>query len=87
MTMIGTFEGTADDISEPHAYLLSSNPVIRGDADMMNLLLAHGADPNVGYHDPSFDLLDSRPLHVKCGRVIQLAMELGHRDLGADLAR
>lgn len=55
-----------------------------GNMDLVRLLLAHGADVNVGYHDldgehrfpPPSQIID-----VTCGRVIQEAMELGHRDM------
>ncbi|KAL7780984.1 hypothetical protein V8C43DRAFT_299237 [Trichoderma afarasin] len=48
--------------------------------ELVRLLLAHGADVNVGYHDfhgeRRFLFID-----VTCGRVIEAAMELGHRDM------
>jgi serum/glucocorticoid-regulated kinase 2 len=48
-----------------------------GNKDLVRLLLAHGADANVGYHK----LARKRPLRRACGRPIQLAMELKHHDI------
>ncbi|KAM0513616.1 hypothetical protein ACHAPE_007666 [Trichoderma viride] len=51
--------------------------VKKGNMDLARLLLAHGADANIGYHD----LASKRPLKGVCGRPIQLAMELKHHDI------
>lgn len=74
--------------------------VQRDNLELARLLLAHGADVNVSYHDLRVDLngpdvwLDTRqrPFHFSCGRPVLLAMELGHSevvrlllDSGADL--
>lgn len=48
-----------------------------GDKDLAQLLLAHGADANFGYHG----LTSERSLTRVCGRPIQLAMELKHYDI------
>ncbi|PNP46769.1 hypothetical protein TGAMA5MH_01721 [Trichoderma gamsii] len=54
-------------------------PLVRavkiGDVSLVRLLLRNGANANIGYHDLIHDL---GPEHIKfrCGRVIQLAMEL-----------
>jgi serum/glucocorticoid-regulated kinase 2 len=78
---------TVGDASEPEEYM---PPLVRainlGDADLVRLLLAHGANVNVGYHDLSFLLPGGFPswfdcIYMECGRPIQLAMELGHEDL------
>lgn len=76
-------------------------PLVRavrlGNASLVRLLLAHGADVNVGYHcDSDTGLLPlptrrqcgwedeigtkagSRKVNFACGRVVWLAMELGH---------
>ena len=67
-------------------------PLVRavrfGNADLVRVLLAHGADPNVGYHDPYITIPngwydtgekpEGHPPYPKivCGRPVQLAMEL-----------
>lgn len=76
-------------------------PLVRavrlGNAGLVRLLLARGADANVGYHCDSRGLLPlPRRLHgwgdqgaeavprkviFSCGRVVQLAMELGHDEI------
>lgn len=76
-------------------------PLVRavrlGNVSLVRLLLAHGADVNVGYHcDSDTGLLPlptqrqcgwedengtkagPRKVNFACGRVVQLAMELGH---------
>ncbi|PKY03440.1 hypothetical protein P168DRAFT_255757, partial [Aspergillus campestris IBT 28561] len=66
-----------------------------GDLALVTLLLEHGADPNLAYHvlggwrgteqDLGFNeiaLRDSRiPTMFSCGRVVQIAMEMGHPEL------
>lgn len=58
-------------------------PLVRavklGDVGMVRLLLEHGANPNVGYHDL---LAKTGVVSIKygCGRVIELAMELGRQE-------
>ncbi|KAH7375525.1 ribosomal protein S6 kinase alpha-2 [Plectosphaerella cucumerina] len=65
-----------------------------GDAAMVRLLLSHGADPNTAYHSmiwlkPEWDASwqeaaayrYSGNVDFVCGRVAQLAMQLGHRDV------
>lgn len=78
---------TVGDRSEPEEYM---PPLVRainlGDADLVRLLLAHGANVNAGYHDLSILLPGGFPswfdrIYMECGRPIQLAMELGHEDL------
>jgi serum/glucocorticoid-regulated kinase 2 len=78
---------TMGDASKPEEYMPSLVRAIGlGDADLVRLLLAHGANVNVGYHDSSI-LLPGGILYrfghtyMECGRPIQLAMELGHEDL------
>ncbi|EED22600.1 serine/threonine-protein kinase ypk, putative [Talaromyces stipitatus ATCC 10500] len=77
---------TMGDASEPDEYI---PPLVRatflGDVHFVQLLLAYGADANIGYHDlhssmPGFYDI-SEQFHMRCGRPIQLAMELGHRDV------
>ncbi|KAF3484058.1 protein kinase [Arthroderma uncinatum] len=58
--------------------------VKQGCVDLTRLLLAHGADVNTGYHDLSWDLDESPErdtISFSCGRVIQLAMELGELEI------
>lgn len=59
-------------------------PLVRavrlGNMELVRLLLAHGADVNVGYHEFHGERL-SLFIDVTCGRVIEAAMELGHRDM------
>jgi hypothetical protein len=62
---------------------------------MVMLLLAHGANPNVGFHElDSADLYYSHNNEVSCGRVVHLAAGLGLMDItrrliiaGADIYR
>ncbi|KAK8099594.1 kinase-like protein [Apiospora kogelbergensis] len=67
-------------------------PLVRavrfGNAGLVRVLLAHGADPNVGYHGPYITIPngwydtgekpEGHPPYPKivCGRPVQLAMEL-----------
>ncbi|KAL7924303.1 protein kinase [Trichoderma austrokoningii] len=65
------------DVSLPEEFVPPLARAVKlGDVSLVRLLLSNGANPNVGYHD-----LHEGPWekHVKftCGRVIQLAMELG----------
>lgn len=89
-----------EEISSPSPFI---PPLVRavklGNLKLVKLLLAHGADPNAGFHDfPSLSLPGpsieewSRPV-IRCGTVIQLAAYLGHQDLvrllldaGADIS-
>ncbi|KAF9729831.1 serine threonine-protein kinase gad8 [Paraphaeosphaeria minitans] len=54
-------------------------PLVRavqyGNVEIARLLAAHGADVNAEYHDLSPDR--DQTIHFTCGRVVQLAMELG----------
>lgn len=62
-------------------------PLVRavreGSAPLVRLLLAHGADANVGFHDLPVELVALYiPLfRISCGRVAQLAMSLGHLEI------
>lgn len=75
-----------EDISRPAEFI---PPLVRavnlGDMELVRLLLAHGANANVGYHDLRAELpglhYESTPPSMACGRVIQLAMDLGHQDM------
>ncbi|PTB62986.1 hypothetical protein BBK36DRAFT_1093504, partial [Trichoderma citrinoviride] len=81
------------DTSEPTEFM---PPLVRavklGDVGMVRLLLERGrADPNVGYHDLRAEE-GKKDIKFRCGRVIELAMELGRRETvklllaaGADL--
>ncbi|KAH8696517.1 hypothetical protein BGW36DRAFT_428522 [Talaromyces proteolyticus] len=72
--------------SEPDQYI---PPLVRavllGDVHLVQLLLSYGADANIGYHNLVGSLPDSfiisDHLNMRCGRPIQLAMELGHLDV------
>lgn len=57
--------------------------MILRNSDLARLLLAHGADANVGYHDLGVSAAQElwTQMHVKCGRAIQLAMDLGNREI------
>ncbi|ROW07866.1 hypothetical protein VMCG_03662 [Cytospora schulzeri] len=63
--------------------------VILGDADLVRVLLSHGADANVGYHDlkmqglPGGCSVAELISNICCGRAVQLAMELGQGRGGA----
>ncbi|EGY16223.1 ribosomal protein S6 kinase alpha-2 [Verticillium dahliae VdLs.17] len=65
-----------------------------GDAAMVRLLLSHGADPNTAYHSMTWlapewhdswqeaaEARGSWNAGFVCGRVVQLAMQLEHRDV------
>ncbi|KAL7944576.1 protein kinase [Trichoderma barbatum] len=64
------------DISEPEEFM---PPLVRavkwGDVGMVRLLLQHGANANVGYHD-LYTEEGVKYVRFQCGRVIELAMEL-----------
>lgn len=59
--------------------------VQRGDVDLVRLLLDHGADANVRYHNLyGVAYLEGKrhgDIDVFCGRPVQLAMQLGRRDM------
>jgi serum/glucocorticoid-regulated kinase 2 len=72
------------DITEPEEFMPPLvRAVFQSYMDMVQLLLASGADPNVGYHDLTRSMEYEGPteLAMGCGRVIQLAMELGHQEM------
>ncbi|KAL4879536.1 kinase-like domain-containing protein [Aspergillus karnatakaensis] len=77
-------------------------PLVRaarvGNLSLVQLLLEHGADPNVAYHDlggrrEGGEVRDSKiPAMFSCGRAVQIAMEMGYHevvrvlvDAGADV--
>ncbi|KAI1378603.1 hypothetical protein F4677DRAFT_411394 [Hypoxylon crocopeplum] len=74
------------DLSEPEEFV---PPLVRavklGDVELAGLLLSHGTDANVGYHDLTGNLLEMsqgrEEVMFSCGRVVELAMELGHREI------
>lgn len=89
-----TFFMTCEDQSEPAEYIPPLiRAVILGDEDLVRLLLAYGADVNIGFHDLDMTLLPGGwPIDISCGRPIQLAVELEHHnvvqlllDNGADI--
>ncbi|KAF4213296.1 hypothetical protein CNMCM5878_000107 [Aspergillus fumigatiaffinis] len=79
-------------------------PLVRaarlGNVALVALLLEHSADANTAYHDlggrrgEGYETRDSTiPANFSCGRVVQIAMEMGHSeivhllvDAGADIA-
>jgi serum/glucocorticoid-regulated kinase 2 len=76
-----------DDPSDPDGFM---PPLVRaiqcGNGEIARLLLEHGADPNVGYHNLSWSLHamsqgGRQPIEFSCGRVAQLAMEMGHHHI------
>lgn len=74
----------SEDISFPSEFVPPLVRAVReGSAPLVRLLLAHGADANVGFHDlpaePS--TMFRPPFRLSCGRVVQLAMSLGHREI------
>ncbi|RFU73429.1 serine threonine- kinase tel1 [Trichoderma arundinaceum] len=70
------------DTTEQEEYI---PPLVRavclGNVNLVRLLLAHGADVNIGYHNMYMPLPGILSIHMLCGRPIQLAMELGHQDV------
>jgi serum/glucocorticoid-regulated kinase 2 len=74
---------TFNDSSEPEE---SIPPLVRavnlGNMNLVRLLLANGADVNVGYHDLACQQYPQpTQISISCGRVVQLAMDLGHQDI------
>lgn len=74
----------AGDMSFPHEFVPPLVRAVReGSAPLVRLLLAHGVDSNVGFHnlpdEPSS--LYIPPFRLSCGRVAQLAMSLGHLEI------
>jgi serum/glucocorticoid-regulated kinase 2 len=71
------------DPSHPEEFLPPLvRAVLHGDHELVRMLLDHGADPNAGYHDlcnernyAAGQCLNSWA-DFKCGRVVQLAMDL-----------
>ncbi|KAK7731089.1 Serine/threonine-protein kinase [Cytospora paraplurivora] len=103
----GPYEGCYfEDISYPDDFIPPlARAVKSGDAGLVRLLLAYGADPDAGFHGmvplapPGAALFPVRPEDeysrptTGCGRVVQLAMDLGHLDIvrlliasGADIS-
>jgi serum/glucocorticoid-regulated kinase 2 len=80
---LDTWSMTCGDRSEPAEYLPPLiRAVILSDEELVRLLLAHGANINIGFHDLDMHLLpDHWPIDISCGRPIQLALELGHHNL------
>ncbi|PNY28157.1 Serine/threonine-protein kinase gad8 [Tolypocladium capitatum] len=73
------------NISEPEEFI---PPLVRavkqGDVDLARLMLSHGADANVGYHDLTRKLSEIHQrseIMFSCGRVIELAMELNQQEI------
>lgn len=71
------------DASDPEGFLA---PLVRavkhGDIELARLLLLHGANANVGYHDLRWRLpsifREGESVGFSCGRVVQLGMQLEH---------
>lgn len=75
------------DLSEPEEF---TPPLVRavkrGHIGIVRVLLSHGADANAGYHGVNRDVaempgLEWEPIGFSCGRVVQLAMELGYQEI------
>ncbi|KAJ4301317.1 Serine/threonine-protein kinase, partial [Kalmusia sp. IMI 367209] len=72
-----------EDPSDPDGFMPPLVRAVKHDnIELAKLLLANGADANIGYHDFSRSQEvtmeeDQTPIHFSCGRVAQLAMELG----------
>lgn len=68
------------DISYPDEFV---PPLVRavklGNLEIALLLLTNGANANVGYHDLPPDI--DQDYEMVCGRVVQLAMELGNQEM------
>jgi serum/glucocorticoid-regulated kinase 2 len=73
---------TFTDPSDPEGFMPPLvRAVMHGDIELVGMLLAHGADANVGYHGIGWHPYHSSncacgPIDFSCGRVMQLAMEL-----------
>jgi serum/glucocorticoid-regulated kinase 2 len=82
-----TFGVRVTDNTEPPEFI---PPLVRavklGDIDLVKILLASGADANVGFHDSELECDEpegntSQLPVIKCGRVVQLAMAFGHEEI------
>ncbi|KAI0385756.1 protein kinase [Hypomontagnella monticulosa] len=75
------------DLSEPEEF---TPPLVRavkrGQIDIVRALLSYGVDANVSYHGVLRDLdemmnFEWEPIKFSCGRVVQLAIELGYHEI------
>ncbi|KAI0099447.1 protein kinase [Daldinia grandis] len=74
------------DRDEPEEFI---PPLVRavkkGNADLVRLLLSHGADANASYHSLHWDLdeynVGKDPIWFSCAWPVELAMELGHQEI------
>ncbi|TPX15882.1 uncharacterized protein E0L32_000216 [Thyridium curvatum] len=87
--------GSNTDLPEPHYHISPLVRAARhGDTNMVRFLLDNGADANAAYHcldsfvpdyntswQEEIELRDKRKNGTGCGRVVQLAMWLGYRDV------
>jgi len=77
------------ELSDPEGFLRFLAPLVRavkhGDIEIVRLLLEHGANVNVAYHDVpwQFDSLlqDGIRIGFSCGRLVQLGMELERKEI------
>ncbi|EAT81126.1 hypothetical protein HBI56_104630 [Parastagonospora nodorum] len=76
------------ELSDHDGSLGSLSPLVgavkHGDIEIVRLLLGHGANSNVAYHDYPQQMAISREggaVGFSCGRAVQLGMELGRFDI------
>jgi serum/glucocorticoid-regulated kinase 2 len=95
--VIPTYDGGCSFVDLPHNLgprLEAKDftpPLVRavrlGNASLVRLLLAHGADPNAPYHALDVPIRHKPweelppPIHFTCGRAVQLAKELGYDEV------
>lgn len=87
---LGDHECHFKDMLFPEEFIPPLVRAVRtGSVPLVRLLLLHGANVNVGFHDLPRQLSSeySPPFRLACGRVVQLAMSLGHGEIVRMLLR